>query len=64
MNNVTNSIPLHRIVIPELTSAEFASGLQNAFININKNFALLANADFVKGESGESVKIQDFCLYL
>lgn len=59
MNNVTNSIPLHRIVIPELTSAEFASGLQNAFININKNFALLANADFVKGESGESVKIQD-----
>lgn len=59
MNNVTNSIPLHKIVIPELTSAEFASGLQNAFININKNFALLANTDFVKGESGESVKIQD-----
>lgn len=58
MNGITNPIPLHAISVPELNSAEFATGLQNAFININKNFALLANKDFVKGESGESVKIQ------
>jgi hypothetical protein len=59
MNNVTNSIPLRRIFVPELNSAEFATGLQNAFININKNFALLANHDFVKGETGQSVNIQE-----
>lgn len=57
-NNTSNNIPIVPITIPELTSVEYATGLSDAFDNINSNFATLANHEFVKGDPGKSVKIQ------
>lgn len=56
-NNTSNNIPIVPITIPELTSVEYATGLSDAFDNINSNFATLANHEFVKGDPGKSVKI-------
>ena len=53
-----NEIPLSKIVAPSLTDVGFASGLNEVFENINRNFITLSNRDFVKGETGESLNIK------
>ena len=57
MNLTNTKIPLKHISIPELTSTEFATGLQGVIKNINDNFSILANHDFVKGDRGDSIKV-------
>ena len=56
---INNQIPLNTIIAPSLNDANYASGLNDVFTNINDNFSTLANRDFVKGESGTSVTIQE-----
>ena len=52
-----NNLELEKIIFPSLVSVEYANSLSNAFDNINANFSILANREFVKGESGESFKV-------
>lgn len=56
VNNI-NAPELNNITIPPLDSVEFGRGLSDVFANINQNFIRLAHRDFVKGESGDAVKI-------
>lgn len=58
-NTINNQIPLTQIIAPSLSDANYASGLNDVFDNINDNFSTLSNHDFIKGESGTSVKIQE-----
>lgn len=54
--NETN-IPLKPIVSPELTATDFAFNFKNMVDNIDANFKILANHDFIKGDRGDSVKV-------
>lgn len=58
-----NGIDLIPIKAPELNQTEYAQNLSETFENINKNFATLANYDFIKGESGNSVDIKEALFY-
>lgn len=44
------------IKIPELNDVNYATSLSEVFENINHNFSIIANHDFIKGESGKSVE--------
>lgn len=57
MSETTNKIPLNRITVPAITDANYAAGLDSALQNINNNFSILSNRDFVKGEHGASIVI-------
>ena len=57
--SLNNHIPLNEIVVPSLNDVGYANGLSDAFNNINDNFARLSNYDFIKGERGTSVEIQE-----
>ena len=63
MSENTNANFLHTIKAPSLNSADYANGIAKAFENIDANFKTLANQDFVKGETGKSIKIVDVLLY-
>lgn len=54
-NKSKNEIQLNKIVSPSLNSIEYAQELNGVFNNINTNFNVLANRDFVKGETGDSL---------
>lgn len=56
-SNTINNYGMHTISAPNLNSSEYATKLQQVFTNINDNFIKLANEDFIKGESGDSVEI-------
>lgn len=58
MNDIVNAI-----TIPALDSAEYASGLNSAFENINRNFMTLGNSGFLKGQMGDSVRVIEKPLY-
>lgn len=53
--NKSNDIQLTKIVSPSLNDVGYAKGLNGVFDNIDNNFNVLANRDFVKGESGDSI---------
>lgn len=57
-NNVNLINPIKPITAPSLNSAEYGSQLRGVFENIDANFRLLGNADFIKGETGNSAKIK------
>lgn len=63
MSENTNANFLHTIKAPSLNSADYANGIAQAFENIDANFKTLANQDFVKGETGKSIKIEPVLLY-
>ena len=50
-----NEIELNKIVAPSLSEVGYASSLNEVFNNIDSNFTTLANRDFVKGETGDSL---------
>lgn len=52
MNNIT------KITAPSLNSANFGSAIADVMDNINKNFEIIGNHDFIKGEQGDSIIIQ------
>lgn len=54
-NKSKNEIQLNKIVSPLLDNVEYAKELNGVFDNINNNFNVLANRDFVKGETGDSL---------
>ena len=56
-------IPEYNITVPSLNDVNYATSLSEVFNNINDNFTLLANRDFVKGEQGGSVRIVEYKLY-
>lgn len=58
-----NEIPLKKIVAPSLNQSNYAESLSGTFDNIDKNFATLANYDFIKGESGESIRIEEVSFF-
>ena len=58
MNDIVNAIN-----IPALDSVEYASGLNSAFENINRNFMTLGNSEFLKGQMGDSVRVIEMPLY-
>lgn len=47
------------IIAPNLDASNYAHQLNQVFTNIDNNFTKLANHDFIKGERGDSVKIQE-----
>lgn len=58
MTETNNNCPLiTEINAPTLNSTEYASDLSGVFNNINDNFTKLANHDFIKGDTGDSVEI-------
>lgn len=59
-NTNKSDVLMQPIVIPTIGDAGYADSLNEAFDTINKNFAKLANRDFVKGDAGVSVKIVDY----
>ena len=63
MSENINASFLHTIKAPSLNSADYANGIAQAFENIDANFKTLANQDFVKGETGKSIKIEPVSLY-
>lgn len=56
-DSLTNHVPVTPITIPSLNVAGYASGLDDAFEKINDNFSILANHEFIKGDSGRSVEV-------
>lgn len=46
------------MLVPSLDSPEYANQLDTAFQNIKTNFSILANTDFIKGETGDSSSMQ------
>ena len=47
------------IVAPELETSNYGESINDQFVNIDNNFKLIANRDFVKGDSGESLYIEN-----
>lgn len=47
------------ITIPSLSSATYGTDIEAAFITIDNNFNILANHDFIKGEDGDSIIIEN-----
>ena len=58
-----NDVLIEKITCPKLNQVEFASDLEQAFININNNFAKLANHDFIKGGDSSLVEIRSVPIY-
>ena len=57
--SVTDGLTLKNITFPQLNDSQFADRLEETFSNINYNFAALANHDFIKGEDGNSIVIEN-----
>lgn len=53
-----NNNLIKNITAPNLNDINYADSLNEAFNNINTNFSILANHDFIKGDTGKSVKIK------
>lgn len=49
---------IEEIKTPQLTDVSFGSSLKDVVDNINANFEILGNHDFVKGDKGDSIIIQ------
>ena len=62
VNEQKVEIPKYDIKAPKLDDTNYANELSNVFNNINSNFIQLANRDFVKGEQGTSVMIEEIDL--
>jgi hypothetical protein len=52
-------IKLASVVAPELKESDYGKNINDQFVNIDNNFKLIANRDFVKGDSGESLYIEN-----
>ena len=59
---MNNDIKVKEIIAPSLNSPDYASSLDEVFNNINYNFITLSNRDFVKGETGDSLDIEEVTL--
>jgi hypothetical protein len=55
-------IELIPIIAPELENSSYGQGVATQFDNIDRNFKLLANRDFVRGKAGTSIKAKNYQL--
>lgn len=49
---------LETISAPSLSSSNYGNGIEDVFANIDKNFKVVANHDFIKGENGDTIEIE------
>lgn len=49
---------LETISAPSLSSSNYGRYIENVFANIDKNFKVVANHDFIKGENGDAIEIE------
>jgi hypothetical protein len=58
MSETTNNCTLiETITAPDLDKTGYATSLSDVFTKINDNFVKVANHDFIKGDTGDSVEI-------
>lgn len=50
-----NSLEIKKIVAPSLSSSSYGKDLNECFNNINENFKILSNHDFIKGDQGQNI---------
>lgn len=53
-----NELDLIPIISPSLASTEYGRDLKEQFDNINNNFEILSNRDFIKGDDGKSIDVR------
>lgn len=49
---------LETITAPVLSSSNYGTDIDDVFTNIDKNFKVVANHDFIKGENGDTIEIE------
>lgn len=49
---------LETISAPGLSSSNYGKDIEDVFSNIDKNFKVVANHDFIKGENGDTIEIE------
>ena len=62
ISKMDNKVNFKEILAPELNDINYAKNLSGVFENINDNFEILSNVDFVKGENGSSIKLKTISL--
>ena len=49
---------LETISAPGLSSSNYGKDIEDVFANIDKNFKVVANHDFIKGENGDTIEVE------
>ena len=49
---------LETISAPGLSSSNYGKDIEDVFSNIDKNFKVVANHDFIKGENGDTIEVE------
>lgn len=49
---------LETISAPGLSSSNYGKDIEDVFTNIDKNFKVVANHDFIKGENGDTIEVE------
>lgn len=49
---------LETISAPSLSSSNYGNDIEDVFANIDKNFKVVANHDFIKGENGDTIEVE------
>lgn len=49
---------LETISAPSLSSSNYGNDIEGVFANIDKNFKVVANHDFIKGENGDTIEVE------
>lgn len=57
-----NKLNIHTIVAPELNNLNYGDSISKQFDNINENFHILGNHDFIKGQQGDGLYIENIKL--
>lgn len=54
-----SNLEIKRIVAPTLNQSGYGDNIEEQFRNIDDNFSIISNRDFVKGDPGDSIIITD-----
>ena len=53
------NIDIHEIKAPGLNESNYGANIDQQFKNIDNNFHIIGNYDFIKGQPGDGVKIEN-----
>ena len=53
------NIDIHEIKAPGLNESDYGANIDKQFKNIDNNFRIIGNYDFIKGQPGDGVKIEN-----
>ena len=53
------NIDIHEIKAPGLNESDYGTNIDEQFKNIDNNFRIIGNYDFIKGQPGDGVKIEN-----